>query len=106
LGAAAKISELALARPRGLPAPDTILVPTDRVQGDRVNDDQPVGSRGGLTTRYFFATDGEYLFEMRPKWDDMTTGYRGVTAEPQQLAVRIDGVKAWTGIVGGPEFSQ
>ena len=33
LGAAAKISQMALARPRGLPLPETFFVPTDRDQG-------------------------------------------------------------------------
>ena len=33
LGAAAKVSQLALGRPRGTPAPETIFVPTDRTRG-------------------------------------------------------------------------
>ena len=48
LGAAAKISQMALARPRGSPTPETFFVPTDRNQGSRVSDDLPFGSRGGL----------------------------------------------------------
>ena len=77
LGAAAKISQMALARPRGLPAPETFFVPTDRNQGVRVSDDLPFGSRGGLAVRYYFPADGEYLFEMRPKESGVARRVRG-----------------------------
>ena len=52
LGAAAKISQMALGRVRGSPSPETIFVPTDRNQGIRFSDDLPWGSRGGLAVRY------------------------------------------------------
>ena len=103
LGAAAKISQLALGRPRGTPAPETIFVPTDRDQGTRVSDDLPFGSRGGTAFRYHFPADGEYLFEMRPKESGVAGGFEGVTAEPHQLDVSLDGVRVWTGTVQRPE---
>src|SRR5450432_2770699 len=62
LGAAAKISQIALSRPRGLPTPETFFVPTDRNQAVRVSDDLPFGSRGGLAVHHYFPADGEYLF--------------------------------------------
>ena len=104
LGAAAKISQTALGRPRGTPAPETIFVPTDRDQGTRVSDDLPFGSRGGTAFRYYFPADGEYLFEMRLKEGGVDGGFEGVTEEPHQLDVSLDDVKVWTGTVGGPEF--
>ena len=103
LGAAAKISQLALGRPRGTPAPETIFVPTDRDQGTRISDDLPFGSRGGTAFRYYFPADGEYLFEMRPKESGVAGGFEGVTAEPHQLDVSLDGVRVWTGTVQRPE---
>jgi len=103
LGAAAKISQLALARPRGTPAPETFFVPTDRNQGTRINDDMPFGSRGGTAFRYYFPADGEYLFEMRPKESGADGGFEGVTDEPHQLDVSIDGLRVWTGTVQRPE---
>ena len=48
LGAAAKIGQMALGRPRGLPTPETFFVPSDSNQGLRISDDLPFGSRGGL----------------------------------------------------------
>ena len=106
LGAAAKISQMALARPRGVPMPETFFVPTDRNQGKRFSDDLPFGSRGGLAIEYYFPADGEYLFEMRPKESGAGGGFEGITAEPHQLDVSIDNVKVWTGTLGGPEFAR
>ena len=93
LGAAARIAQTALGRPRGTPAPETVFVPTDRDQGVRMVDDLPFGSRGGAAFRHHFPADGEYLFEMRPKESGVAGGFEGVTAEPHQLDVSIDGVR-------------
>ena len=103
LGAAARIAQTALGRPRGTPAPETVFVPTDRDQGVRMVDDLPFGSRGGAAFRHHFPADGEYLFEMRPKESGVAGGFQGVTAEPHQLDVSIDGVRVWTGVVQRPE---
>jgi len=104
LGAAAKISQMAMARPRGMPAPDTITVPSDSDQGQRASDDLPFGSRGGVAFTYYFPADGEYQFEMRPRETGVSGGFEGVTAEPHQIEVSIDNVKIWSGRIGGPEF--
>ena len=104
LGAAAKISQMALGRPRGLPTPEILFVPTDRNQALRVSDDLPFGSRGGLATRHYFAADGEYLFQILPKENGVMGGFEGITEERHQLEVRLDNVKVWTGTIGGPEF--
>ena len=103
LGAAARIAELALGRPRGTPAPETILIPTDRDQGVRWSDELPFGSRGGGAFRYHFPAAGEYLFEMRPKESGVAGGFLGVTDEPHQLDVSIDGERVWSGVVQRPE---
>ena len=102
LGAAARIAEMALGRPRGTPAPETFFVPTDRDQDTRVSDELPFGSRGGTSFRYYFPADGEYRFEMRPKESGVAGGFEGVTAEPHELHVSLDGEKVWTGIVQRP----
>ena len=102
LGAAAKISQMALARVKDSPLPETFLVPTDRNQGVRVNDDLPFGSRGGLAIRYYFPVDGEYKFEMRLKEDGAGGGVQGLTDEPHQLEARVDDAKVWDVTIGGP----
>jgi len=106
LGAAAKISQLALGHVRGSPSPETVFVPTDRNQGSRFSEDLPWGSRGGLAIRYSFPVDGEYLFELRLKEDGAGGGIVGLTAEPHQLDVSLDQARIWTSTVGGPEFAK
>ena len=103
LGAAARIAQLVMGRPRGTPAPETILVPTDRNQDVRINDDLPFGSRGGTAFRYHFPANGDYVFQMRPKESGVAGGFEGVTAEPHQLDVSLDGQRIWSGIVQRPE---
>ena len=105
LGAAAKISQMALGRPRGLPTPETIIVPTDSDQTKRISDDLPFGSRGGVAFRHYFPADGEYLIEMKPRETGVSGGFEGVTAEPHQIEVGMDNIKIWTGTIGGPEFA-
>jgi cytochrome c551/c552 len=106
LEAAAKISQMALGHVRGFSAPETVFVPTDRNQGGRFSDDQPWGSRGGLTFQYYFPVDGEYLFELQLKESGADGGIIGLTAEPQQLDVSLDRANVWTSIVGGPEIAS
>src|SRR6185295_19672967 len=103
LGAAAKISHMALGQVRGSPAPETVFVPTDRNQGSRFSEDLPWGSRGGLAIRYHFPVDGEYLFQLQLKESGADGGIIGLTAEPNQLDVSLDRARVWTSIVGGPE---
>ena len=103
LEAAAKISQMALGRVRGSPAPETVFVPTDRNQGIRFSDDLPWGSRGGLAFRYYFPVAGEYEFQIRPKEGGAGGGYR--VAVGDQLDVSIDDGQVWTKTLG-PEFGR
>ena len=103
LEAAAKISQMALGRVRGSPAPETVFVPTDRNQGVRFSDDLPWGSRGGLAFRYYFPVDGDYEFQIRPKESGAGGGYR--VAAGDQIDVSIDDGLAWSKTLG-PEFGR
>ena len=101
LGAARKISKLAVG--------DTTLQPTTEVfevdktlrQDGRVSDDLPFASRGGLAVRHTFPVDGEYIvkiFFLRTYDGEV----RGVT-EPHTLEVRLDGSLVESKTVGGLE---
>ncbi|MEX2303584.1 MAG: DUF1592 domain-containing protein [Bryobacterales bacterium] len=105
LEAAAKISQMALGRVRGSPAPETVFVPTDRNQNKRINDDLPWGSRGGLAFRYYFPVDGEYEFQIRPTESGAGGGFR-ISADPHQLDVSLDDRRVWTTELGGPQFTE
>jgi mono/diheme cytochrome c family protein len=62
--AAQKISRLAVGGARRSPGGDTIRVPADITQEDRV-DGLPLGTRGGALIRYTFPQDGEYELQIR-----------------------------------------
>jgi mono/diheme cytochrome c family protein len=106
LGAAARISQMALGEVRGSPPADTFFVPTDRNQGIRFSDDLPWGSRGGVATNYYFPVDGEYEFQLRLKEGGADGGFMGVTEEPQQLDLSLDHAKVWSSTVGGPAIGK
>jgi mono/diheme cytochrome c family protein len=100
LGAAAKISQMALGRVRGTPSPETFLVQSDLDQRSRVSPDLPFGSRGGIAIRYYFPVDGEYV--IKPQLVELGLGGAiGLTEETHQLEVAVDGVKAVEHTVGG-----
>jgi len=103
LGAAARISQMAVGDAAGSSSPDTIFVPTDRNQGTRFSEDLPWGSRGGLAIRYEFPVDGEYLFQLRLNESGADGGIMGITADPQTLDVSLDRARVWTTTVGGPD---
>jgi mono/diheme cytochrome c family protein len=100
LGAAAKISQMALGRVRGTPTPETFFTQSDLDQRSRVSADLPLGSRGGIAVRYYFPVDGEYQFKME-MGELGLGGVIGLNAEPNQLDVSVDGVKVWTTTIGG-----
>jgi mono/diheme cytochrome c family protein len=103
LEAAARISQMALGRLRGSPAPETVFIPTDRDQTIRFSDDLPWGTRGGLAFRYYFPVDGEYEFQIRPTQGGAGGGYR--VAAGDQIDVSIDGARVWTKTLNGPQFA-
>jgi hypothetical protein len=101
LTAARDISRLAvgddaLAR---VAATSTYRVPKLLEQDVRVSDDLPFGSRGGLAVRHHFARDGEYAIRVRLR--RQVYDYIIGMGHPQQLDVRVDGVRVKRFTVGG-----
>jgi hypothetical protein len=88
LGAARKISRLAVGTPVKAPLGETILIPADRSQEDQF-EELPFGTRGGASARYTFPADGEYEIQLRLT-RDRNERVEGLT-EPSQLEVSVDG---------------
>ena len=99
LSAAVKISRLAVGDPAIQPAIETYSVPKHLAQDERIHEELPFGSRGGMVIRHYFPLDGEYVLRVRLQ---RTLGgqIRGL-AEPNQLEVRLDGVRIALFAVGG-----
>ena len=65
LSAAGKISRLAVGDPTIKADIATYSVSPFVVQGERMNEDLPFGSRGGLAVKHNFPLDGEYKIKVR-----------------------------------------
>ena len=98
LSAARKVSRLAIGLPP-YPTVDTYTVPVNLDQNERLSQDLPFGSRGGIAIRHTFPVDGEYVIRIQ-----LHTNYvdyvRGIGV-PHTLEVRLDGVRIKELRVGG-----
>ncbi len=89
VSAAHKIAELAVgAEPRGA-ATKTYEVPLNLIQGDRLSEELPFGSRGGAAIQHYFPVDGEYRIKVL-----LQTNYvdfvRGID-QAHQMELSLDG---------------
>lgn len=68
-------------------------------QTERLGEDFPLGSKGGVSARHFFAVDGEYVFKIRLEraWDSVIRGLN----VPTQFEIRLDGKRVGQFTLGG-----
>jgi mono/diheme cytochrome c family protein len=111
LAAAAKIARLVVGDPT-IPAgferytalKDNSNETTWLWQNERLGEEFPLGSRGGIAARHYFPVDGEYVFKIR--LDRTDTGLIRGLRERTDIEVRVDGVRIGQLTVGGtPEFT-
>ncbi len=109
LTAAAKISRLALGDPTLRPAFERYTAvkhnSNERTwlwQTERLGEEFPLGSKGGIAARHYFPVDGDYIFKVR--LDRTYTGLvRGLNV-PNEIEIRVDGVRVGHFTLGGPEL--
>ncbi len=70
------------------------------LQNDRMNEDLPFGTRGGLAINHRFPLDGEYEISVRLLRTDTGAFVIGIN-EPHKLEARIDGKRKEVLTVGG-----
>jgi hypothetical protein len=99
MSAARQISQLALGESTARSAVYT--VPADLVQDERVSEELPLGSRGGIAIRHYFPADGEYLIKIRLQRNAMEE-IRGLI-DARQVDLRIDGERVKLFSVGGEQ---
>jgi mono/diheme cytochrome c family protein len=87
--AAREISRLALGDPTYTPYVDTYRFSRDTWQVDRMSEDLPFGSRGGMAIHRYFSLDGEYRLSIRLARALNDRGIRGIT-RPERIQVRLD----------------
>ncbi len=90
LSAARKISRIAVGDPTLRPATETFAVNKLLKQDDRLSEDLPFDSRGGLAVHYFFPVDADYFVKiyLLRTYDGRIRG-----VEPADLEVRLNGEK-------------
>ena len=98
MAVARRISRQAIGDRAARPVVETYHASRLLVQEDRVSEDLPFGSRGGLSVRHWFPLDAEYVFRVKPQGG---TG-RG---PGEQIEIRIDGerVTLFTGGAPAPQ---
>jgi hypothetical protein len=112
LSAAAKIARLAVGDPT-MPAgferytalKDNSNESTWLSQNERLGEEFPLGSRGGIVARHYFPVDGEYVFKVR--LDRTDTGIIRGLRWRNDIEIRLDGVRVGQFSIGGtPEFTN
>ena len=109
LSAADKVARLALGWIPARPDVATYEVSKFLKQDDRVSENLPFGSRGGIAVRHYFPADGEYVIKARLRRSYDGQKILGLT-EPSQIEFRLDDVRIKTFALGvdrpGPESKQ
>jgi mono/diheme cytochrome c family protein len=97
--AAEKISRLAIGDPSMRPETQKYTVPYTLWQNDRMSEELPFGSRGGLAVRHHFPLDGEYQIKvvLQRAYQNPIRGIR----ERGDLEVRLDRQRIKLFTVGG-----
>ena len=101
LSAARKTARLVVGETPPGPAAATYAVPILLIQNDRMGDDLPFGSRGGVAARHYFPVDGDY--DLAIKLHRNYVNYVRGMGSRHELEVRLDGVLVRTFNFGGEE---
>ena len=73
-------------------------------QNERLGEEFPLGSRGGIVARHYFPVDGDYVFKVR--LDRTDTGIIRGLQWRNDIEIRLDGVRVGQFSIGGtPEFT-
>ncbi|MGD1094652.1 MAG: DUF1592 domain-containing protein [Bryobacteraceae bacterium] len=99
MSVARQVTRLATGLPPAQPALEKFEIPLHVLQDDRMSEDLPFGSRGGMAIHYNFPVDGEYLIRVRlqRQYQDYLKGM----GWPQKLDIRLDGKLLKRFTVGG-----
>jgi len=104
MSAARKISRLAIGDSDVDPVVETYTVPKYYRQEDRMNEDLPFGSRGGIAVRHHFPLEGEYVIKVRLQKN--SRDYIRGLFEPHELDVRLNGARLQLFTIGGTNYGR
>jgi len=103
LSVAREVTRLAVGIPPARASVARFEIPLHVIQDDRQDEDQPLGSRGGLAVHQHFPVDADYTITVRlqRQYQDYIKGM----GWHQQLDVRLDGKLIKRFVVGGDRKS-
>ena len=105
VAAARKVRLQAIGDPEMHPGFDYYTVSNELLQEDRMSEDLPFGSRGGMAIEHHFPMDGEYVIQV-----SLLKNYRdyirGIVNKPHQLDVRLDGERLGLFTIGGEKYGK
>lgn len=104
IAAARKVRRQALGNPEMQPVFEIYSVSAYLMQDDRMSDEMPFGSRGGVSIKHHFPMDGEYVVQVRLQRNSREY-IRGLT-EKQQFEVRVDGERVRQITIGGEQHGR
>ncbi|MBM3771384.1 MAG: DUF1592 domain-containing protein [Acidimicrobiia bacterium] len=90
MSAATKISRLVLSSPENRAMTQVYKTDVGVKQDQRVSEDAPFGTHGGLTARHAFPLDGEYVFKIRMVRNGTVSTIEGIEEDEHQIELRID----------------
>ena len=104
MSVARQVTRLAVGLPPAQPNLDRFEVPLHVMQEDRMSEDLPFGSRGGMAIHYNFPVDGAYLLKVRlqRQYQDYLKGM----GWKQKLEIRLDGKLVKRFSVGGESHGR
>jgi cytochrome c5 len=72
-------------------------------QTERLGENFPLGSRGGIAARHYFPLDGDYVFKVRlaRTYADVVRGLN----VPNELEIRVDGTRVGRFTLGGSDLA-
>lgn len=107
LSAAQKISRLVVADPAMKPVASVYKMSYFELQADRMGENLPFGSRGGLAVDHYFPVDGEYTVQVKLQRHSANLGgaIRGLE-EVNRIDILVDGERVRSFDIGGGEAEQ
>jgi hypothetical protein len=104
IAAARKVRRHALCDPETQAVFDIYTVSPNLMQEERMGEDLPFGSRGGVAIRHHFPQDGEYILQVRLQLNSREY-IRGL-AEPHQIDIRLDDERIQDFTIGGEKHGR
>jgi mono/diheme cytochrome c family protein len=104
VSAAGKVGRMAVGDRSASAVFETYTLPRFLMQEDRMSEDLPFGSRGGVAVRHSFPLDGEYVVKIRLQ-RDFRDRIRGLS-EAFELDLRLDGARIKLFPIGGLKLGK